>query len=144
MTDEPKTPAECVRELYELFSRGNIDATIELVDADFRMFEPGPEAILPWAGRFEGRDGFVEFNRKLADSVSAISIADLDFADIGNGSVLVTGVEDGTSATTGRSYRSSSLWIWEVRRRKIVSMVAYHDTYAMAAAFDELPGAARR
>ena len=133
-SDEQEAEA-VIRKIYAAFSAGDTQATIDMIGDGFRMFEPGPDDILPWAGRFTGKDGFMEFNERLADSLANVSISELRFEAIGDGRVLVTGVETGTSAATGRSYESSSLWIWRVQDGAIVSMRAYHDTEAMAAAF---------
>lgn len=130
-----RTPIETVEEMYRLFSAGDMEATFALVADDYSMFEPGPQDILPWAGHFEGREGFQNFNAKLTDSISTISISNTKFENIGKGRVMVTGVETATSSSTGKNYRSESLWIWTVQNGKIISMRAYHDTEAMASAF---------
>ncbi len=129
-----ETPLEVVQNIYQRFTSGDTQGTFDLVSEEYEMFEPGPTSTLPWAGNFSGLPGFKAFNRRLSESLTNMSIAELKFRSLGEGRVMVTGVERATSIATGRQYVSSSLWIWEVQNGLIVSMRAYHDTEAMASA----------
>lgn len=124
-----------MQELFRLFSEGQAERTFDMVSDDFEMFEPGPKGILPWGGTYNGRDGFIAFNQALKESLSEIRIDNVAFEDIGEGRVLMRGLETGVSAATGRSYVTDSVWIWTVRDGKVAAMRAWHDTHAMAEAF---------
>lgn len=129
-------PVEVIGRLYALFADGRLEETLDLVDRDVVLLEPGDPALLPWAGRFEGHDGVRRFYEGLGQGLSEIAIdpSTLVVRSAGEGEVLATGTERAVSRRTSKSYETHSAWLWTVRDGRVIRLHAFHDTAAMAEA----------
>ena len=127
---------EVVAELYRRFGEGRLEDTLELMDSEVRLREPGDPAVLPWAGEFRGHDGVRAFYAGLAAGVTSIEIDpnSLRLLEVEGHRVLALGRERGTAAATGRSYVTDSAWLWSVEGGVVTELAAFHDTAAMEAA----------
>lgn len=47
---------QVVRQLYESFKQGDMQALAQTLADEIEWYEPGPVDILPWAGVFRGPD----------------------------------------------------------------------------------------
>jgi len=138
------SPTSIVQRLYELFGAGRIDDTYALMSDGVVLHEPGDPASIPWAGEFRGHAGLKRFYDGLASGLTSIEIDEgsLKFLEVEGNRVLVLGYERGVSARTGRTYTTSSAWLWEVHGGQITGLVAFHDTAAMLAAMTPSVGSA--
>ena len=136
---ELSSPVAIVEDLYRLFGEGRLEETFDLMSEDVRLFEPGDDRIIPWAGEFRGHEGLRCFYRALGDALSEIEIVaeSLRFLRVGEERVLALGTERGVVAGTGKAYVTDSAWLWETRDGRITRLAAYHDTAAMAEALSE-------
>lgn len=128
-----RNPTAVVASLYDLFGRGQVDETFDLMHPEVVLHEPGDPALLPWAGVHRGHEGLRRFYAGLAEGLSEITIdADtLEIHAVGEDRVLALGTERGVSASTGKPYETESAWLWTVRDGRITELRAFHDTAAM-------------
>jgi uncharacterized protein len=122
-----------VRNLYAAFERGDVDSVVALMDDKVVWSIPGPASI-PFAGRFEGKQGV----RKFFDA----AVATLDVGEqkvtgfiIQGSKVGALGYERMIVKATGKGYRSNWFHLYTLRNGKIVQFEEFVDTAAQAAAF---------
>ena len=127
---------EVIQELFRLFGDGRLNDTLELMDPEVILREPGDASVVPWAGEFRGHKGVQAFYAGLAAGLSTVDIDpdSLQFMNVDGGRVLTLGTERGTAKGTGQSYVTESAWLWTVVEGRITELSAFHDTAAMSRA----------
>jgi ketosteroid isomerase-like protein len=89
---------------------------------------------LPWGGRFEGHDGFIEFAGKLTGTIqSAVTTDELYQAD---GDVIQVGHTRGTVVATGTAFDIAEVHRWTIRDGLAVRAHFSIDTPGMLRALD--------
>jgi len=58
---------QVVRQLYESFKQGDMQALQETLAAEVEWYEPGPTDILPWAGVFRGPEQVVQLLTRFSE-----------------------------------------------------------------------------
>jgi ketosteroid isomerase-like protein len=121
-----------VREGYEAFSRGDIDAAVA-------GFHPDIEWIawdaLPDGGTVHGRDGVREFFRSWRESFGDISVEAEEVFDAGETVVVVTRVRGQVRGSSAEVVTPSVPWVWTIRDGQAVRMEMFPNK---AAAFEAL------
>lgn len=107
--------ATIVEELYEHFAAGDIDGLMRHADPGVVLTQ---DARLPWGGRYEGRDGVIEFGLKLATTVET-SVSTEELFTAGD-SVVQVGRSCGTIRATGASYDIPECHVWTFRDDLVV------------------------
>jgi uncharacterized protein len=131
---------ELVQRAYSAFKRADTPGVLETLSEDVDWFIPGPEGIIPFAGRRRGPQQVAEFFRKLAESQIAELFEPLDFID-GQDKVIVLGTQRWRVKSTGRIYNDDWVHVFTIANGKITKFQEYHDTAAEAAAHKDSLGA---
>ena len=120
---------EIVTRIYEAFGRGESDAALPYVSADFVVIE---DDALPWGGRYEGREGVAEFVRRL---VGAIQPAVTPAAIFQSGDHVVQfGRNRGTVRHNGAMFDIPECHVWTFRGDTIVRAHFFADSQTVLAA----------
>ncbi len=130
---------ELVQQAYDAFKRGDIAGVLKTLSEDIDWFIPGPEGIIPFAGRRRGPQQVAEFFRKLGESQIPELFQPLEFVD-GQDKVIVQGTQRWQVKSTGRIYTDDWVHVFTVVNGKITNFQEYHDTAAEAAAHTDFPG----
>lgn len=128
-----KTNLEIIKEAYEAFGRGDIDAVLSVEDPNTELESAGPKEI-PWSGAFRGHDGAKAYFAAIAND------ADFDVFEpqvyLAEGDkVVVLGFEKVRSKRTGQSYENHWVHAFTLADGKIIRFREYADTATVAAAF---------
>jgi uncharacterized protein len=126
--------SEVVRRIYRAMGERDIAALVELIDPGVVITQ---DERLPWGGRFEGHDGFVEFAGKLTGSItSAVDIEAIFEAD---GTVVQMGRTRGTTVAGDVAFDIAEVHRWTIRDGKAVAAHFSIDTPGMLAALAGQP-----
>ncbi len=125
----PRDNVTVVRDGYEAFRRGDIQAIFGVLDPDVE-FSQSDE--VPWGGRYRGHDQVRVFFERLTSSIE--SRVDPDrFVDAGD-VVVAVGHTRGVARATGKSFEVPAVHVWTLRDGKVVRFEAYIDHPRMLAA----------
>src|SRR5690349_17420734 len=96
----PQENAQKVQEMYAAFQRGDIPTILNEVEEDVEWEQPGP-AILPTAGRYQGRNGVASFFAHVAETWEFEAFEPREY--IGQGDkVIAFGYYRAKARSTGR------------------------------------------
>ena len=132
--------ASNVELVHQLLAGGVPDAAgmhafaAQWLDSSVTLDYPGSPPI-PYAGCWRGWKGFADFMSVFHDAVETQRLDILSVDGGGADVVFVRGMTRGKVRRTGKSYTSNWLLIWTLKEGKVMQMVEYHDTQAIANAF---------
>jgi ketosteroid isomerase-like protein len=125
-----KTNTEIVQDIYAAFGAGDLPAILEVQADEVVWTLPGAPDV-PYGGEYHGKDGVAKFFQNLL-SVAAFDafavqefIAERQF-------VMVTGTETVRCLESGRSAENAWVMCWTLNDGKVVRMISYEDTAALA------------
>lgn len=128
-----------VMEGYRLFQSGDITHLLERYADNVEW--TGPESdLVPFAGKFHGRQGVGQFFAKLDASLQATRFQPLTVVAEGD-TVVVTGEASWIAKPTGRSYDSAWVHVFTLRDGKVANFQSFYDTAAAERAFQPDLGA---
>jgi uncharacterized protein len=122
---------ELVARGYRAMAERDVDTVMAMIDPSITVWQTEE---LPWGGRYDGIDGFIEFFGKLLGTITS-KVEVEQIYDAGE-HVVEVGRTRGTVNATGAGFDVAEVHIWELRDGKAVSFRAYIDTPAMLAALD--------
>lgn len=129
--------ADLARELFNLPGTAGPEElaalTKQWLSEDVTLEYPGG-APIPFARVWRGRSAFDEFVKTFYSSVEVLEMPATSFSGHGN-RAFIEGVTTGRVRATGKTYKSRWMLVWTFENRKVVKMVEYHDTQAIAEAF---------
>jgi ketosteroid isomerase-like protein len=124
-----QTPAqqkmETVQGVYDAYAARDVDGLLAPLDDDFEI---GQSELLPWGGRYKGRDGMMEFIKSITTYVDAVVVVEEMF-EAGD-HVIVIGRARGTVKSNGRQYDVRLVDVCQMRDGKLLSIDIYIDTPA--------------
>jgi uncharacterized protein len=123
----PQGTVEVVRDIYDAFARGDVEAIFGLVHPDAEIYQSDQ---LPWGGEYRGHEGFGEFLTRLTSTVESKVETGL-FIDDEDGHVVQVGRTRGTVRATGREFDVPETHVWTVEGGKAIRYEAYVDTAKM-------------
>jgi len=121
-----------VQEIYDAFRRGDIAAVLNAIDGDADLEFEGP-GVIPWAGRWHGREGWTKFFQTLGANADEITLDMKPFAAQGD-HVVSVGRYRARVRQTGRRIDSPLVHLWTIRNGKVVKCLESTNTAAEAAA----------
>jgi hypothetical protein len=130
---------DVVRQGYDAFGRGDINALLNLLDENVEWITPGPPDV-PTAGERRGRQAVAEFFKTLDENFEITKFETREFLAQGD-RVVVFGNDTARIRATGKALDSSWVHSFVVENGKIVNFTEYGDMSAIVA---ELRGAAAR
>lgn len=123
--------AELIRQAYDAFARGDIEAVLAVLDKDVEWTEA---AGFPYAGTYHGPEAVLtEVFARLGtewDTFEAVP----DRVVHQNGVVVATGTYSGTFKTTGHSFTARFAHVWELRDGMVGRFEQIADTAKVAEA----------
>jgi uncharacterized protein len=124
---------DVVRGIYLSFFRDDIPAILDVLSEDVDWVWHGP-ALIPWAGRHEGRDGVAGFFAAVAANAEVERYEPAEFIAGEGGVVTVLGWQRVRAVPTGRTWETDWAHVWTLREGKVVRVREFYDTAAIAAA----------
>jgi ketosteroid isomerase-like protein len=123
-----------VQEAYAAFGRGDIPALLDLLSEDVSWLMPGPADIIPFAGRYEGREGVGRFFAALDGAEAVERFEPGEFVAQGD-KVVVLGHYTGRIRANGQADDIEFVHVFTVRDGKITDYRQYNDTAPSIAAY---------
>lgn len=124
-----QTPAqqnmETVRGVYDAYETRDVDGLLASLDDEFEISQSD---LLPWGGRYKGRDGMMEFIKSITTYVDSVVVVEEMF-EAGD-TVIVIGRSRGTVKSSGREYEVRLVDVCRLREGKLLSIDIYIDTPA--------------
>lgn len=125
---------ELVQQIYADIGRGDLGAVITMMTDDVEIHVPGPD-VIPFAGTFLGADGVVEFFKSIGASADVVALEPAEFI-VDDDHVVVLGSENLMARSTGRSWSTEWAMVWTIVDGKVCRLREFHQTHAIAAAFE--------
>ena len=135
------TNTEIVKGMYEAFNRGDIAGVLNSLADNVEWVVNGPNTI-PFAGRFQGRDGVGGFFKKLADSSESDPIRVEQYVEQG-GVVVAIGTSTGRSKKLQKQVTTRFAMVFTLSGGKVTKFEEHLDTAAVASAYVSDTQAAR-
>ena len=115
---------EVVRELYEAFNRGELDAYLWMLDPDFVW--QGPQEIPDLAGTYRGAEGVRRYLSELMQVFNDYRMVPEEFIDAGGEQVLVLAREGGRGKGSGIAVQTNPTGhLWTVRDGRPARLESY-------------------
>jgi len=124
-----------VKQSYEYFLQGNIEAVIKMCTDDIEWEIPGPSEI-PTAGKYKGPEQVGQFFSRLSNTFEPIKFEPQEFI-AQNDRVVTLGEYTWRVKSTGRIVSSRWAHVARIRDGKLVSFLEFGDT---AAGLDAIRG----
>jgi ketosteroid isomerase-like protein len=127
---------QLVERAYEAMGRGDLAELVSIMAGDVEIHCPGP-SVIPFAGTYRGHDGVALFASDVFESIDwdTREFAPREFVAEAD-QVVVLGDERLTAKPTGRSWAAEWAMVWTVREGKIARLREFHQTHAIASAFE--------
>ena len=123
-----------VQQFYAAFTRGDIDGVVSTLADDVTWVIPGPQDIVPIAGRRQGHEQVVQAIAKFAEMQAAEQFELRGFVAQGD-KVIALGHYRFRVKSTGHSYESNFVHAFTIQKGKVSHFEEYLDTHAWAAAY---------
>ena len=135
------TNTEIVQGMYVAFGRGDVAGVINALADDIEWVSPGP-SVIPFAGRYRGRDEVMNFFQKLAANCELDPFMPTQYVEQGD-TVVALGSYAGRAKASQTGFQSSWAMVFQLRGGKVTRFQEHFDTSAVEAAFAAPPKAAR-
>lgn len=126
---------QIVRQAYENFQRGDIQALLNMMAEDIDWRLPEIENV-PFSGSKKGRDEVTGFFASLADSQESLAFEPLEFV-AQNDKVVALGRYNWRVKGTGREYSGDWAHVFTIRDGRITGFHEYMDTAAAGSAYQK-------
>jgi ketosteroid isomerase-like protein len=130
---------EIVKQAYDSFKRGDIQAVLGLMSEDINWRLPQVENM-PQSGQRRGINQVTEFFSLLAQTQDVKEFEPREFIAQGD-RVVALGHYAWTAKETGRDFESDFVHVFTVRNGKVTGFDEYFDTATVAAAFQKAQAA---
>ena len=117
--------ANAVKERWEDFGRGDLDAAVSTTDANAEIVLP---ETLPWGGTYKGPDGFKEMIQKFLSNFESIDPQPTSFLEADDGETVIVTVEGAGTTKAGKELSGRSVWLYKVNDGKLMSAEFFGDT----------------
>jgi len=117
--------ANAVKERWEDFGRGDLDAAVSTTDANAEIVLP---ETLPWGGTYKGPDGFKEMIQKFLSNFESIDPKPTSFLEADDGETVIVTVEGVGTTKAGKELSGRSVWLYKVNDGKLTGAEFFGDT----------------
>jgi ketosteroid isomerase-like protein len=112
------TPVDIVKNIYDCFSRGDLDGFIQICDEDIEWVVNGP-ASLEKCQAYRGRDGVRQFLGILERSWTFRSFSPNQYIHDGN-TVVVLGEETGDDKHTNQPFENRWAHVFDIKDDQVI------------------------
>jgi len=127
-----ETNVRLIGEIYAAFSRGDTVAVLNNCDPQAELNFEGP-SVIPWAGNWQGRDGWAKFFQTLGENADEITLQMQPFAAQGD-NVVTVGRYQARVKRTGKRIDSPLVHLWTICNGKVMKCQELTNTATEAAA----------
>lgn len=124
--------ARLVQSLYLALKSDDLPSLLAKLSENVRWTQPGA-GLLPWAGRWEGRQKVAEFFRIQSDEIEYERFEPLEFVSEGE-YVVVRGTSTATVHRSGQTVAQSWVHVWTIRGGIVTTFEYFDDTAKWEAA----------
>lgn len=117
--------AEAVKERWEDFGKGDLDAAVSTTDENAEITIP---ETLPWGGTYTGPDGFKEMIQKFLSNFESVDPKPTSFLEADDGETVVVTVEGVGRTKSGNELSGRSVWLYKVKDGKLMNAEFFGDT----------------
>ena len=117
---------DMLRQGYEAFGRGDMDAVMETWNDDIEWEGPNTDR-LPGAGTHRGREATAKMLGELSENWDGLTVSPDEFVD-GGDTVVVLGRYEGVARGTGRRLDVPFARVWTFRHGRAVRFRQFLDT----------------
>lgn len=128
------SPAFLMKSLFALFVLGDTPGVMELVHPEGEWFFPGDPAILPWAGKWRGRE-VEQFLETCKDSLDYLEYTITEFLPVDEERVVIVCRERCRVKATGKVFENEHIGIARIRDGLVYSWREWSDSAALQAAY---------
>jgi len=122
---------------YTLLQARDREALLALLHEDIRVTYYGPHGLLPWIGKFDGKQGFEQFFEVIAHYLEIVEVETLD--RVSNASKTVVQCRGCWRVrASGVEVQGNMVNVFTVSDGKIAAYEVYNDTAAFATAMGAL------
>lgn len=127
---------QIVKNFYAALGKGDIPTVLEMLTDDAEWDMPHPREIVPFGGKWQGKEEVKKFFGVMHDTVQMKGFDLQEFIVDGN-KVVVIGRMKALALSTGKEYENDLVAIWTVENGKIKGMRDFMDTAQGVAAFSK-------
>lgn len=117
--------ADAVKERWEDFGKGDLDAAVSTTDENAEITIP---ETLPWGGTYTGPDGFKEMIQKFLSNFESVDPKPTSFLEADDGETVVVTVEGVGKTKSGNELTGRSVWLYKVKDGKLMNAEFFGDT----------------
>jgi len=122
--------ADIIKQGYEAFGRGDLDAATENFADDIRWENPEAPA-LPTNGVYEGKDDVTQMFQEWMGSWESFEVVPDEFIESGDTVVVLS---HGTAKGSAKEVKLPWVHVWRMKDAKATEVLALSDTYLAAQA----------
>lgn len=126
--------ARIVEAIYNGFASGDMEAILDSMSEDIVWMHPGNPEQIPFAGKFEGKQGVSRFFEIVFARIDVLEQKIYSFEASGD-KVLVLGYEHMRVKDTGKEYQSNWIHMYTLADGQVIMFEEFIDTAALVSAF---------
>lgn len=126
---------ESIKKLFQAYGANDVPTVLNAMHDDITWLEPGDPAKIPFSGNFKGKQGIIEMFTIEGKNLKLTSFAPKMFFE-NETSVAVIGSDTADVLSTGKSYATDFVMLFNFDGELISSVQVYMDTLAIATAFE--------
>lgn len=130
----PEDNVQVVKALYAALGKGDIPAVLAMLAEDVEWEMPHPREIVPFGGKWQGREEVGKFFATMHDYTEFKQVALQEFV-AQNDKVIVLGHIKVLVKPTEREYENDLVAVWTVENGKVKQMRDFMDTVQAVSAF---------
>lgn len=125
---------QIVKNFYGALGKGDIPTVLEMLTDDAEWDMPHPREIVPFGGKWQGKEEVKKFFAVMHDTVQMKGF-DLQEFIVDKNKVVVIGRMKAVAIATGKEYENDLVAVWTVENGKIKGMRDFMDTVQGIGAF---------
>jgi ketosteroid isomerase-like protein len=126
----PAAREQVVREAWDAYNRGDIEATVAILDPEIVVHAPTDMAN---AGTYQGHDGFLTWIRQWEEAWDEFATTVTAVENVGERHVITVMHQTGIGRGSGVAVEMEAAWVFEIRDR-LCTYMAIHPTLELARA----------
>lgn len=125
---------EVVQQVYAALAKGDIPTVLSLLSDDVEWSMPHPREIVPYGGKWQGRQQVAAFFSVMHDHAEFKQVQLQEYV-AQNDKVIVLGHIKVMAKPSNREYENDLVAVWTIRNGKVTQMRDFMDTVPAIDAF---------